>query len=277
MKNKKIIYIIGDSRSGTTLLENVLAKSHEIISVGELRNLSDHIQRSGQGIAWNWNCSCGKPLSECVFWDKILNNLKVNNIDVNQTTKIVEGNIDQEIETINFIGKIYESIFDEFTNINFIVDSSKIPYQGYRIYKALDYDVKVIYLKRDIRAVSLSKKKWILKKHNITYSVYRKMISTLMVRLACNKFYKRIENEDKILIHYEYLSKQTNRVITDIRDKFDIEYFDTPEYMYLKDDHTIGGSPNRFKKRKIKYDSNWEKEIKYKPLFRMIGKILSYL
>ena len=44
-----VIYIISDRRSGSTLLENMLSKSEEIISVGELAMIRGHIYKEGPG------------------------------------------------------------------------------------------------------------------------------------------------------------------------------------------------------------------------------------
>ena len=83
-KKITVIYIISDRRSGSTLLENILSKSGEIVSVGELAMLKGHIDKQGPGVFWNWNCSCGKPVLECEFWAKVLENI----YDKNFETKI---------------------------------------------------------------------------------------------------------------------------------------------------------------------------------------------
>src|SRR3954471_9249915 len=69
---RTIIYVMSDKRSGSTLLENILSKSDETVSVGELALLKNHIFREGAGFRWNWNCSCGSPVKECTFWGEIL-------------------------------------------------------------------------------------------------------------------------------------------------------------------------------------------------------------
>ena len=51
-KKPTVIYIIADRRSGSTLLENMLSKSEEIISVGELAMLKGHILKEGPGEMW---------------------------------------------------------------------------------------------------------------------------------------------------------------------------------------------------------------------------------
>ncbi len=42
-----IIYVMSDKRAGSTLLENILSKSDETVSVGELALLKNHIFRQG--------------------------------------------------------------------------------------------------------------------------------------------------------------------------------------------------------------------------------------
>src|SRR5689334_5320337 len=73
MNNKpQIIYIMADNRSGSTLLENILSKSDECFSVGELAMLKGHLLKEGHGENWNWKCSCGQPLDKCIFWSPII-------------------------------------------------------------------------------------------------------------------------------------------------------------------------------------------------------------
>jgi hypothetical protein len=51
MNNKPtIIYIMSDNRSGSTLLENILSKSDECFSVGELAMLKGHLLKIWSGV-----------------------------------------------------------------------------------------------------------------------------------------------------------------------------------------------------------------------------------
>src|SRR5262245_42606939 len=71
-KKSTVIYIVSDRRSGSTLLENILSRSDEIVSVGELAMLHGHVLKQGPGERWNWTCSCGEPVLECSFWSPVL-------------------------------------------------------------------------------------------------------------------------------------------------------------------------------------------------------------
>src|SRR3954462_4715929 len=145
-----VIYVMADVRSGSTLLENILSKSSETVSVGELALLKGHILHQGPGIKWNWNCSCGSPVLECSFWKNTLRGIDVNaanfntSIDWNyRSSRMLIGGIlpallkkallkanAQKInkDTIKTLNTVYKNIF-QATGQPFIIDSSKDPVQ----------------------------------------------------------------------------------------------------------------------------------------------------
>lgn len=171
--DKTILYIVADSRSGSTLLENILSKSPDIISVGELYHLKEHLDKTGPGHIWDWKCSCGEEFTDCPFWTKVFHELYKDGINEISSTIIVENPslfskifrykylLENEANkrVIQLLESIYKAIFKIYSP-NVIVDSSKNPAQGYCLYKELGYRVKIIYLKRNISAVALSKKRW---------------------------------------------------------------------------------------------------------------------
>ncbi|MEX0597612.1 MAG: sulfotransferase [Candidatus Paceibacterota bacterium] len=274
---KTVLYIMGDVRSGTTLLENLLAKSPDIISVGELRNFSDHYNKKGRGITWDWKCSCGESIDQCEYWKSILNLLKKKGIDEIENTKIdTEGYNEKNYTASNIIFEIYKAIFAN-QHIDFIIDSSKVPHQGMYLYyrEDDDIDIKFIYMRRDLRAVSFSKQKWDHKFDSKKRSLYRLLLGSKHVELDCKKYLSKVKEDDKIFISYEDLSKKPAETIHKICVKFCMNKFAIPEYMYLDNDHTIGGTPNRFTKRKIEYDNTWKKKMAGKLLFRLTGKLLN--
>lgn len=288
MKEETVIYIISDQRSGSTLLENLLAKSSKILSVGEMRLLSDHVNKGRYGRSWGWKCSCGKGFNECVFWSKVIKELKQKNISKIKNTKIdIKDSIVQYIkdypnilvddnneEVLVLLKELYKAIF-KISGKNIIIDSSKHPFQGLWIYKKLGFQVKVINIKRDNRAVALSKQKWQIKFGQKKINLFKLLGATKFKAMKCNWVMSRINFNDKILINYEDLAQNPKQVINSICKKFDIPEFEVPEYMYLENDHTIAGTPNRFKKRVIKYDDTWKQIVKTRPFFRIIGKLLN--
>lgn len=279
-KKKTIIYIMSDVRSGSTLLENILSYAPKTISVGELHHLDSHLYRGKWGKTWNWNCSCGKSIVDCEFWKKILNNLKRKNIKISATTLNSENNVKNEIrekfnlDVINHINEIYTAIFDE-ANVDVIIDSSKHKRHGILLYKNSNYNIRIVYLKRDIRAVSISKAKWANKFQQKRKNLLNILVRTKLYEIKTKKLLKSIPQEHFISIRYEELAKQPQIVANRISEKFRLSYFDAPKYMDYTNKHTIGGTPSRFETRKIKYDSSWEIKAKQKPVFYFIGGLIN--
>lgn len=280
---------MSDVRSGSTLLENILSKSDEILSVGELHNLDSYIHKGEWGEKADWKCSCGSSFEDCVFWTKVFASLKtkgINNIDKTSvifskpiSELIKKQNLEFEInsenyKTIRLLDNIYTAIFEN-NDQEVIVDSSKRPIQGLSIYRNINYDVKIIYLKRDVRSVAVSKKKWDKKFYSTSRNIYKILLGIKIYEYLCLKCLRKINKEDKISITYESLSRNPQVIIDLITDKFNLKNFKVPEYMFVENDHTIGGTPNKSIKRKIEYDSVWKKEVSKKPMFNMIGSLLN--
>ncbi|MGH8906044.1 MAG: sulfotransferase [Egibacteraceae bacterium] len=60
-----VLYIGGDGRSGSTLLEGLLARQPGTAAVGELRQLWR------RGLLDGELCGCGKPVRTCSFWSEV--------------------------------------------------------------------------------------------------------------------------------------------------------------------------------------------------------------
>src|SRR3954452_15131421 len=63
---KKIVYIAGYSRSGSTILEIVLSSHAKIFGTGELGYLFD------DWIEGTRRCTCEQVYADCVFWRNLI-------------------------------------------------------------------------------------------------------------------------------------------------------------------------------------------------------------
>ncbi len=282
--NRRVIYIMSDRRSGSTLLENILSKSSETISVGELAMLNGHILKKGGGARWNWNCSCGQAVPECPFWKSILNNEKYFTPNTIPSTKIAwkyrqlsmalvavfpfttkwflstfnkskKNNI-----TVKTLGNIYNAVF-ELSGKNIIVDSSKDPDQVAAIYAAeRNFDVEVIWLKKDLRAIAASKSKWREKNEQSKLSPFALLMIALFYKRVCYAVTKTIKKNNLLVLNYESLATQTQQELDRIIQQYNLMPYDAPTHFVVKGQHTIAGTPERFANNPIKYDDAW---IKY--------------
>ena len=164
----KIIYIAGDGRSGSTLLDAALSNTPDSISIGEgyrfwqrfyeadtLCGCSEKIE-----VCPMWS-SIDKKLSEEIhtynpieMWEKITFLLKFKN--VKRAGEIIQG---EEWQDFKKAVRLFYQQISELTGKSIIVDSSKSIGWLYLL-TALEFkSLKVIHLERNLQAVANSWKK----------------------------------------------------------------------------------------------------------------------
>ena len=69
----KLIYIAGDDRSGSTMLDMMLSGHSAITSVGEAHQLRAYANQDYEFYKsiHQLNCMCGEKFSECSFWNGV--------------------------------------------------------------------------------------------------------------------------------------------------------------------------------------------------------------
>lgn len=138
LKKQKLVFILGLSHTGSTLLDLTLGSHPRLIALGEIYQI---IRPDFNRFENNDRCSCGRMQSQCVFWGPVGELLKKNkNADIQRR---------------------YELVFDTFQDIfgqdRILVDSSKLP-EALRVVQSFQhFDLKVIYLIRDVRAWTISR------------------------------------------------------------------------------------------------------------------------
>ncbi len=286
-----VIYIISDRRSGSTLLENMLSKSEEIISVGELAMLKGHINKQGSGALWNWNCSCGKPVLECEFWSEVINDIYDDNFQTKikwpfKSAKITVTSFfpksscktlwkfistRKNFSTINTLNEIYQSVSNSSSK-KIIVDSSKDPMQALAISKCKNITPKYIWLKRDTRAITYSK----IKRAKINKSSHKRGLRTLAATLffknICASAIHCLKKYSTLNISYEALAANPQQELDKICNYIGLKNYTAPDYMELSNDHTIGGTPGRFERRPVAEDTTWKNFYSRKPILNLLGK-----
>ncbi|MFA7686572.1 MAG: sulfotransferase [Moheibacter sp.] len=279
---------MSDVRSGSTLLENILSNSPEIVSVGELIHLHAYLNKGDVGKVFEWKCSCGKDFNTCEFWSKIFSSLKEHGIidvkktsvfkskDLNFRKRLESIHLPENEQIINHVDKIYETIFD-ISNKSFIVDSSKNEIQLAALIKYSRYNIKVIYIKRDIRAVVLSKLKWQIKLGLKQTNIFKLLLATKIKNNIQNTtFGKVVKKNDRLKLNYGEIANDVPGTLNKIFKFTGIEPYTSPKFMEMHNNHSVGGTPNR-ERREISYDNSWKAEIATKPFFRMVGKFIDFI
>jgi hypothetical protein len=164
----RLIYIAGSGRSGSTLLEQLLAQLPGFVAVGELRHL-------WRGDYQTTLCGCGQPFAACPFWQPLLTAVLAENGVIDFQSMLSLRNRVDRIRYLPFIltgwrlatydrdyrryvdilKAIYRQIAQQAENV-YIVDSSKDISTLYLLARQPDIDLTVVHLVRDSRAVAYS-------------------------------------------------------------------------------------------------------------------------
>ena len=228
---QKIIYIAGLGHSGSTILDLALGTNSSIVGLGEIYTILDKKRRDYH---LGSLCSCGETGRDCSFW------------------KEIPGILDDP----GTIEKRYDILLNHFQNTfgddKALVDSSKNSYSYIR-YLNENYDLKVIFLTRDIRS-------WIYSRFLLTgkpllyltmrwYLENRKLIHQLR-RMQIN--FKKVGHEE--------LSLYPEHILPAISDFIEIPYDPAMLQPGNSNSHIISGNIARvdpLKRNKFSYDARW--------------------
>ncbi len=122
-----VIYILGNSHSGSTLLGFLLSAHPDVVNLGELKGRTWLKERF---------CSCGHPVGECAFYGNFFerfNNLKRNVITQIRNTRLIQFFFKKNIalnpaskeELKDFYSSVSHQVSAVVPNARFIVDTSK--------------------------------------------------------------------------------------------------------------------------------------------------------
>lgn len=135
---RKVVFILGLSRVGSTLLDLVLGSTPQAVGLGEVYDTLQFDWKSGYGTR---TCSCGKSCCRCPFWKHVFKRLKAN------PNATMEGR--------------YLTLLDCFDSLygrdKIMVDSSKWLAALKVLAGIEDIELKIIYLLRDVRAWTISR------------------------------------------------------------------------------------------------------------------------
>lgn len=279
----KLIYIAGEIRSGTTVLDLLISDSRDVISVGELLNLEDFIDKKDIGKSCNWICSCGKQVENCTFWSNIIDrHIAIRNNRITTKARKIysdEQNMQIAENCWNIAKKIAEN-----EKKKIILDSSKTDLQLKFLEKTKNGNkLIVIYLIRDSRAVSYSKSNWDIKFNRRKKPAFtRHMIRWLITNISIIKLLSKKNKTESIVLSYEIFAKHPSRTLKMIFEKFNINSADKDlNIISLAGKHTIAGTPNksRLKNKPITLDTRWKKIInsKNKPMIFIFGGLCNLL
>lgn len=286
----KIIYIVGDGRSGSTLLESILNNDTSVISVGEVYRFWERYYKG------NTFCGCGNKIDRCELWTKIDLNLKSRfgvNYDVNRIKKIIKElcryrnfkSLESATSDFTYLREIVSIFYSSLllhSGKSVIVDSSKSPSWAKFIYSIPQFDICYIHLERNLAYVASSWKKKILLPEFMSKEVMmpqKSDFNILRTYIRVKMLGNRLRNFNYIFVKYEDLCLNPQVVINAIVAFASLNPLNINS-LYHCPNHAIAGNPKRSNKMDpIIIDPssnlanlNWVQ----RKLFKFINQILKF-
>lgn len=278
------MYILGTSRSGSTILDNILGEIGGFVSVGELRSLWRRTLEDRL-------CGCGSPLVSCPFWTQVRGAAEANVYPRDVTADTV---LKWQRETMRFhhlagvlrakrhgipegsaldsyqalMRAMYYSIA-QVSQCSVIVDSSKTSSGAALLQLIPDVDHYYIHIVRDARGVSYSE---MSRKVNPDWQKQAYMPQagtafTIGFWLATNIANEITTHADsstaRMFLRYEDFIDNPRKAIESIVQMVDVPLrslpFATDGTVKLSGNHTVAGNPSRFVKGNVSLepDSRW--------------------
>ena len=166
IENPTIICLLGTSRSGSTLLQSVLASHAGAMALGEIARVHELLERRSK-------CSCGRTLAACTFWAPALKELRRTApvIAWSKASWLQRGNCllgviaatsglnsfasRKERQSARVLGDALATL-GQGTNCSLFIDSSKEPSEFLRLALLSAHRVVPIHVVRDPRGVAWS-------------------------------------------------------------------------------------------------------------------------
>lgn len=163
----RVLYIGGAGRSGSTLLERILAQSPGATTVGEFVELARNRLHAGE------LCGCGRRLLDCERWSLAFNDSPTEFSNHLASVQALDARVNRQRFIPSLIAgwpPSYQRDADQYVKglaalyrevaqregARFIVDASKWPSFAYAAARSPDIDLRLVHLVRDPRAVAFS-------------------------------------------------------------------------------------------------------------------------
>jgi len=266
----RILYLVGDSRSGSTLLQHLLSLQPGVHALGELRRLGA-LARAGEP------CACGSPLGECEFWCRACGDVPPTQRTTEQAREGGAWRLSMLREAAAIRGglvpagpflrkrahlaatecfSLYEAVAKE-TGASLLVDNSKEPDHFLHLRASYPDLVEPVFLHRDGRGIIWSKIRHagVSAERAITGYVWmQRQIETARRAIGLKKATEAL---------YEDLCRdpggELERLLSPY--KIPVESLDLGTLPSVR--HDIGGSPTfqGAERREVKLDERWREEL----------------
>lgn len=281
----KVLNIAGASRSGSTILGNVLGEIKDFLFIGESLNIWTSVIRE------NKLCTCSKPFLECGFWNEIFDKAygRMSNLDGSEMVNLVKEVILDKIKILYIFLPGFRKLFTSklcffldnlimlfnalksVTNCKVIIDTSKPLIYSFSLSLLEDVDFYLFHLVRDPRGVAYSNQKMKRVPHTskIEYMSKYSPLKSSLNWLIMNVLLEILGKQQKkyVVAFYEDFANNPKLFITQILKFLDedekLSPFVLDHRIKLTVNHSLSTNPSGFNRglQEIKLDNEWKEKM----------------
>lgn len=284
----RVLYIAGTGRSGSTLLDRMLGQQPGMFSAGEVGSLWEH------GLLENRLCGCGEPFQACAFWTAVLTDAfgASHALDARRMADFARS-IDRTrhllwrflpggtglrdySEYAEIVSMLYRAI-QRVSGCDVIIDSTKNAPLGLTLAGLPGFEVSVVHLVRDSRAVAFS---WLrhVKDPSVHWTEQEMERKSLF---SASRFWVTQNITAEVLsrrarestrVRYEDFVRDPRRVLTKVAAWYpQVKHaFESPDdsSVELRPTHTVAGNPMRFQSGPVtvRVDDEWVRSMRRRDL-----------
>jgi hypothetical protein len=260
----RVLYIMGHSRSGSTILNNLLGFHPQVVAAGELVNLVE------RGWHKHLPCSCGEPGDLCPFWKEVRHhwNQLAGGEDLPRYVRL-QRRFERARSIPRVLYSLYrgDPVFDEYVRSTIllftavarvakrdvVVDASKNPVRALALSRTPEIDLTIVHLIRDARGVawSFNRSSQPVAKTALFW------IAVTLISSLVSKF-----SHKSLLLRYEDLARFPRTALSRIQPLVGLSYDHVSAFVEaggkIPSVHCIAG--NRLRKQgplKLRLDEEW--------------------
>lgn len=280
----KILYIVGSTRSGSTIIANVLGATPGFFSAGEVRFLWERVLQQR-------HCGCGEPVDRCPIWGEILQQQvgiadPRNVVRWDRATMRLQhilgllrarsGHIPPGSPLARYLPVLADAYqrASHLTDARVLVDSSKRP-SGAALLRLLpETDSYILHLVRDPRAVAYSRRRAKPDPDQGSGAVMARSpaIDTVLHWSATNAISDVVRwrhgRDRSMLLRYEdFVARPLevfHRILSFVGEAKGDGPFQNDHSVELGINHAVAGNPDRFTRgrRDIRADDRWRTSLR---------------
>lgn len=262
MENINLIYILGVSLSGSTILGFAVGSHPHVELLGELEGLY-RLNEEGR------DCACGQKVKECEIWSHIdpdkypIYDRRQKGKKIWDAMGIVVGKKVKE-NSINtpeydFLLKVKQVFAANNQYPTHFIDSSKTLWRLKEYHQTKGISVQVIYIRRGLHANIAS---FLKSKRSFFSGIFIYTLQHWMIK----RFFKKNQEIPRLTINHEDFCTQTGRFFSDLNAFTGLDYSNYKKVTQEKKIHMWEGNLGplyqfRAKNFEIKLSTSWKSRL----------------